>query len=106
MAFGVIGLTPYEFWRMSLKEFRLTQRGFFERQKSEIQRTWEQARFISFYILQPHAKRGRLRNFKDIIEFEWEKERRKNVEPPTREEMETWAKKHGRFIDEKGNFHN
>ena len=106
VAFGQIGIPPQEFWRMSLKEFRLTQRGFFERLKQERQTAWEQTRFMAFYILKPHAKRGRLNNFNDLVEFEWEKEARKNVELPTKQEMEYFARKSGKFIDANGNFHN
>ena len=80
---------------MSLKDFRLAQRGFFEKLKLEKQERWEQARFIAFYTLQPYAKRGRLRTFKDLVEFEWEREKRKNVELPTKEEMEQYKKRYG-----------
>lgn len=93
MAFGEIGLTPHEFWRMSLNEFKSTQRGFFEKKKQEYQAKWERARFIAFYGLQPHLKRGRLRSFKDLIQFDWEKN--DDVELPTREEMEAFRKRYG-----------
>ena len=104
MAFGQIGIPPQEFWRMSLKEFRLTQRGFFQRVKQEQQTRWEQTRFIAFYGLQPYTKKGKLKNFKDLVEFEWEK--KKDFELPTKEEMEYFRRKSGQFIDKDGTFHN
>jgi hypothetical protein len=91
---------------MSLKDFRLTQRGFFNKQQNEYQSQWEQTRFIAFYGLQPYAKKGRLRTPKDLVEFEWEKIKAKEVELPTREEMEEYAIKNGRFMTEDGKFYN
>lgn len=91
---------------MSLKDFRLAQRGFFDKEQKRYQTEWEQTRFLAFYGLQPYAKKGRLRTPKDLVEFEWEKTKAKEVDLPTREEMEAFAKKNGRFITEDGKFYN
>ena len=100
---GVLGVAPHVFWRMSLKEFREAQRGFFERQKGELRQRWETARFISFNTLTPHLKKGKHLKLHDIALFEWEKSETKI---PDKNEMDYMMRKFGKYIDENGNYHN
>ena len=57
MAFGVVGLAPDVFWRMSWKEYELTLRGFFDKQEAEVHRDYEIARLVSYYTVAPYMKR-------------------------------------------------
>ena len=72
LAFGLLGLTPREFNRMSVSDFRATQRGFFEKMKIEARLQWETARFISYHSLLPYQKKGKRLKITDIARFEWE----------------------------------
>lgn len=85
------GLSPATFYRMSLREFGLCQRGFILTEKLKMQRDWEIGRFISFYSAAPHAKKGSLRKMQDIVKFEWE-----NIKSdlPTEEEKQAILKKY------------
>lgn len=100
-----MGLPPLVFWMMSLKEFKLAQRGFFEKTKQERQLKWEAARYIAFNTLVPHAKKGRLRNPKDLGLFEWEKDI--EIETGmTDEQVRYWILKLGMFKDKDGKGYN
>lgn len=102
---GFMGLPPQVFWRMSLKEFKLCQRGFFEKQKQEGQLQWEIGRYIAFNSLVPHAKKGRLRSPKDLGVFEWEKDTTEN-KYLTEEQLRYISLKHGLFIGKDGKRYN
>lgn len=90
------GLTPAAFYRMSLLEFRLMQRGFLLKEKLRTQREWEVGRFIAFHSVAPHVKKGRVKNVHDIVKFEWE-----NVksELPTAEDKRYWILKYGKYLN-------
>lgn len=96
IAFGQMGMNPAEFWRMSFRDFRLKQQGFFELRNQDFKNGWEQTRFISYYsaigFLKKHTK------MKDICRFEWEKA---EVKFPTAEEMRFWTLKMGRYFNGK-----
>jgi len=87
---------------MSLQQFRASQRGFFQKQKGEMIQRWEIARFISFNVLAPYAKKGRLSSPQDLIRFEWETK----PEEMDRDEVMKQIKKMGMFVDKHGNYHN
>jgi len=99
---GLIGLTPREFWRLSVKDFRLIQRGFFEKQKSEMQVQYEVGRLISYHAIAPYMK-GK-KSIQQFMPFEWEK-KTANVEL-TKEQQDYIEMKLGRFVDENGNYYN
>ena len=100
-----MGLSPQVFWSMSLKEFKLCQRGFFEKRKQDIRVQWETARYVAFYAVAPHAKKGRMRKLTDLGLFEWEKGK---GEPQylTEEQLRYISLKHGLFIGKDGKRYN
>jgi len=59
------------------------------------QESWDRARFIAFWGIQPHVKRGKLKNFSELISFPWD-EGYKKPKVDQAEEMqrvrEFWAK--------------
>ena len=100
LGLGVMGLPPQVFWSMSLKEYKLAQRGFFK----NTQRQWEIARYIAFNTLVPHAKKGRLNSPKDLGVFEWEK---KDTGFEIDEETKRWWDlKMGMYVDKDGRRYN
>lgn len=94
-------LDPAVFWQMSLREWLLAQRGFFEARNFDYRTGWEQARLIGFWAGNMGWKKGTKAN--DLIKFEWEK---KEIVLPTEDEMRYWMLKYGKFTDEKGNGYN
>jgi len=103
MTFGQMGMNPVDFWQMSWRDFKLKQRGFFERLNSEYRTSWEQARLMAFYSVSPYAKKGHLQTAKDLFIFDWEKEELPEL---TEEQMDYYLRKLGKFVDDKGNFYN
>ena len=103
MALGVLGLTPFVFWRMSLREFRAAQRGFFEGKETEKRQRWEVGRLTGWCSMAPHDTKRRIRNPKQLIEFPWEQ-----PESVIRqiENLDEKVRKIGRFMDDKGNTYN
>lgn len=69
------GVSPREFWRLTLKEFYLIQEAQIERWQIEQRDKWELARWQCFIMLQPQVKKGTLKKPQDIIKFEWETEK-------------------------------
>lgn len=99
LAFGVLRIDPAVFWfRLSLRDWILTQRGFSIEQERQYRQTWEQTRMISYYSIRGMA-RGNL-EFTDIARFPWERE---EVEPITEEQLRYMLGKFGRNYDEKEN---
>ncbi len=102
---GFMKIPRCEFWRMSLKEFKLAQRGFFEKMKQDKQTEWEIGRYIAFNSLVPHAKKGRLNSPQDLGRFDWEKDS-KEVKYLSTEELRYLSLKHGLYKDKDGNGYN
>lgn len=101
-------LDPAVFWRMSLREWLLAQRGFFELKEAETKRSWEQTRMISFYAYKsnPNLRRNSLRRFSDIARFPWDGEAG-NVPKLSSDQLDYLLRKAGRFYDAATNtFHN
>ena len=90
IAFGQMGMNPVDFWQMSWRDFKLKQRGFFERLNSEYRTSWEQARLMAFYSVRPYAIKGHLQTAKDLFRFDWEKEELPEL---TEEQMDYYLRK-------------
>ena len=88
-------IDPGVFWRMSLRDWILTQRGFFNQQERQMQLSWEQTRMISYYSAIGFLKHNT--KITDIMKFPWEKE--KEYEPYTEEEMRYILLKYGMQTD-------
>lgn len=100
-------MNPAVFWDMSLREWILTQRGFFELEELRLRGEWERTRWGSFWVLKSQTGKKWPHKVTDIIKFEWEKD---EMEPEdyllTEDEMQYLARKMGRFTDRDGNFFN
>ncbi len=66
---GEMGFTPDEIGWFTLREVYLAMQGH----TKKVQREWEIARWINFYSISPHVKRGSLLKLTDIALFDWEK---------------------------------
>lgn len=107
LALGEMKLDPAVFWRMSLREWMLAQRGFFQAKQTDIKREWEIGRMVAFYAYKsnPNLRRGSLRRFSDIAAFPWDGQSVKDTY--TKEQIDYLLRKAGRFYDAATNtFHN
>ena len=96
MAFGVVGLAPDVFWRMSWKDYELTVRGFFEKTEADAKRQLMNAQLTGYYAVKPYLKKGMtFERFAGI-----KSDREKTL--PTAEELDYMVRKMGRHIDENG----
>ena len=98
-----MGMNPADFWPLSFRDWMLKQRGFFELRNQDYKTSWEQARMISYYSIIGFAKKGKIKRPQDLFKFDWEKQA---VTYPTRDEMDYWVKKMGRYVDNQGRFFN
>jgi hypothetical protein len=95
MAFGVLRIAPAVFWyRMSLRDWILTQRGFLNNENRIMQEAWERARVISFWSVRGMVKIS----MKEVMHFPWDD---KEIEqaPYTAEEMRHILLKYGMNTD-------
>lgn len=69
---GKFGVRPKDFWKLTLKEYILIAKGYYEVKSEEYKHTWEVARWQAFINLQPHIKKNSISNPLDLIKFEWE----------------------------------
>ena len=100
VAFGHMRISPAEFWHeISYRDFILARRGFFETKDAEYKTSWEQARFMAFFSVTPHTKKGALNNMKDLVMFEWEKPEQVEL---TEEMMDYMLRKVGNKIGKDG----
>ena len=101
IAFGQMGMSPAEFWRMSWRDFQLKQQGFFEMKNEEYKLSWTQARFIAFYAASGFLKKGT--KMKDLIRFDWERD---DAIELTDDQIQYWLNKVGHHIDKDGRGYN
>ena len=81
----MIGLKPYEFLDLLPRHFFLMQKAYYKKQEQQTQESWEQTRWLATFILQPHMKKGKRLQPKDLATFPWETARKKQQ---TRKEIE------------------
>ena len=93
-------MTPAVFWRLSMREWLLMQRGFFDKVNEEYQMSWEQMRWQTYILALPNAKKGALNSPEDLVRFPWDKER----EAPgmSEEELKEFLATMGTTIDHRG----
>lgn len=72
-AAGAMGMSEQEFLDCSPRYFFARHRGFVRHHERQQQEAWERARYLAFYTLSPHAKKGRLKKLSDLGRFPWEK---------------------------------
>lgn len=76
---GEIGLSVDDFWNLEFDEFHAISTAFNRSKNERFRDEWERSRFLAFYTLAPHSRKGL--KPKDLIEFEWEKkEKHKELE--------------------------
>ena len=100
LGLGAMGLTPAVFWRLSMREWLLLQRGFFDKVEQEYKMSWEQTRWQTYILAIPNAKKNTLNAPTDLIRFAWDapKENPQMSEAELAEFMRTI----GTHIDGKG----
>lgn len=81
----MIGLKPSEFWDVLPRQFFLMQKAYYKKQEQRTQESWEQTRWLATFILQPHMKKGKKLQPKDLTTFPWEKHKTKKQ---TKKEIE------------------
>jgi hypothetical protein len=69
---GFLQLTPDSFYSMTFEELRIMAEGRRELIATQVQTSWEVARWQSVFILQPHLKKGRTLKPTDLAQFPWE----------------------------------
>jgi len=94
-----MGLTPAVFWRLTLREWLLMQRGFFERVEREYQVGWDRTRWQTYVLALPNAKKGALHKPADLIKFPWDRQEDPTM---TQDEMKEFLNSIGSRIDDKG----
>ena len=72
LALGGIGLSPAVFWRLSMREWILLQRGFFDKMEKEYITDWEMIRWQTYILALPNAKKGFLNKPEDLVRFPWD----------------------------------
>lgn len=80
---------------MSEREFFFaTPRWFAARQKAwteGVQRDWEQARFVGFWMLKTVDSKNRIRSPEKLIRFPWEEMQTVEFAPITKEELDRFS---------------
>jgi hypothetical protein len=72
LALGGMGLSPAVFWHLSMREWLLLQRGFFDKMEQEYKQSWEQLRWQTYILALPNAKKGFLNRPEDLVRFPWD----------------------------------
>ena len=63
-----MGMSEREFLCTTPRFFVAARKGFARREQG----AWERARYIAFYAVAPHAKKGSFRKLTDLTKFPWE----------------------------------
>jgi hypothetical protein len=73
-----MGMSEAEFYQTTPRFFLLKQEGWAE---SHLQQGWEIARYIAFFTISPHTKKGALKTVSDLGKFPWEVEQKEEWTP-------------------------
>ena len=65
------------------------QKAFYKKQEQRTQESWEQTRWLATFVLQPHMKKGKKLQPKDLAKFPWETDKEQKTK---REEIEAQMK--------------
>ena len=86
MGMGILRLSPSAFWSMTFGEVSLALDANRESEEMRERMEWERTRWLGSMIMQPHLKKGRKLQQKDLMMFPWEKPKAK-AEKLTKEEL-------------------
>lgn len=92
-AYGVLGLLPEQFWNLTMREFRLMQKGYLKKLEDEQIHNWDLLRTMAVFVLQPHMKKGKSLKPKDIIPLPKDKKSGKVKSLKERQETALFARK-------------
>ena len=70
---GQMALSPSAFYSITLEEFNDAVIGYNRAQEMKERGEWERTRWLGTLVLQPHLRKGRKLQPKDLAEFPWEK---------------------------------
>ncbi len=70
---GILRLSPSAFWSMTFGEVSLALDANRESEEIRERMEWERTRWLGSMIMQPHLKKGRKLQPKDLMQFPWEK---------------------------------
>lgn len=74
MGVGYLQLTPSLLYSMTYEELVVMATGKREQRQQAMQVSWEQLRWVNYYALLPHRKRGSKLKMQDIAVFPWEQD--------------------------------
>lgn len=100
-AYGVLGLLPEQFWNLTMREFRLMQKGYLKKLEDEQIHNWDLLRTMAVFVLQPHMKKGKSLKPKDIIPLPKDKKSGKVKSLKERQEAALFARKKRELAKEK-----
>jgi len=83
---GRLRFSPSAFYDMTFVEFCAAAQGNAKDEEQKQQMEWERTRWLGSMIMQPHLKKGRKLQPKDLMQFPWEKPKAK-AEKLTKEEL-------------------
>ena len=83
---------------MSLREYQLMSRGFYESKLEREKQEWERTRWAVWYGLQPHIKKGTLRKPTDLGRFPWERGSTVDIKELKKQGLEL-VRRWGRTLD-------
>jgi hypothetical protein len=86
MGMGILRLSPSAFWSMTFGEVSLALDANRESEEMRERMEWERTRWLGSMIMQPHLKKGRKLQPKDLMQFPWEKPKAK-ADKLTKEEL-------------------
>ena len=92
-AYGVLGLLPEQFWNLTMREFRLMQKGYLKKLEDEQIHNWDLLRTMAVFVLQPHMKKGKRLKPRDIIPLPKDKKSGKVKSLKERQEAALFARK-------------
>lgn len=91
MAAGV-GMGEAEIFNSSPRHLFARVKGANDRETRAHQRTWEAARFMSFYLIAPHDAKNKIKQPRDLVQFPWEADSVTEWEPAPEMSDDTWER--------------
>ena len=88
-----------DIWHLTFEELFYMAEGQNQRLEEEYKNSWEQTRWLGFLTIQPHLGKGsKIRKATDLIEFPWEKKKKKPVDWAKIKELEKLFEFEGKKI--------
>ena len=97
---GTMGMSAEDFWDMTPREFHFKMKGYYEREMLKERLGWERCRWSTWVLFCIQTDGKKRITPRDLIEFDWEKDEKKETEPLSKDELERIKglyerKKHG-----------